>query len=619
MNTQLDPTIFDSLNARQLTPAQIAQSFIPPEGFFDLIKRNNNLLIGPRGSGKTTLLKMLQLPALNSWKHERASEVVNSIDYISVFIPTDRAWEKQWALIDDLNVNININSQLKKAIFTTHTLRQMIDAFKFCTSDVFKKNYNLSKFHISLSKEDEVNLVKKLATVLSLNVEIPSLDYVMLKFKMRLSDIGVFINKNLYQVESVSVEKLEKFIYVEFMSSITMVIEILNTAMKKPEQKWALLFDELEIAPKDIRNELFDNLRSTDDQRVFFKLSISPYAEDLNLSKTTGSYAGHDYVPINLTYSHKENARPFCEALFKQMCRFYALENLTAVQVFGVSEFDKGNENRSREKSSYGKDSVLYERFTRLAKKDPSFLKYLINKNIDLENMDLLSENERASKIRKITNIVCLREVFLNDNGNIRTIKKTKIFTGIKTLFDITEGNPRLFIGIIGPLLKRYVRTKRPITDTEQAKIINISIDRFMALLRTIPAPENTTLKKSIGLIEVLDLIGKSFQEKILKEDFSPEPATSFIIDAQVPEEIKQLLGMAVNAGAIIYVHGSEETPLLDSMENKEFRLSHLLAPHYRLPMILNKSQKLSKILKFETQIIEPLKKGQVAFDFDES
>ncbi len=619
MNAQLDPTIFDSLNARQLTPAQIAQSFIPPEGFFDLIKRNNNLLIGPRGSGKTTLLKMLQLPALSTWKHDRSLEVSNAIDYISVFIPTDRAWEKQWALIDQLNINSSINKQLKKAIFTTHTLRQMIDSFKYCTSEDLKTNASLAKFYISLSKDQEVALVKNLAHVLSLKVEIPSLDYVILQLKMRLSDIGVFINKNLYRIESVSITELEKFIYVEFMNAITILIEILNTAMKRADQKWALLFDELEIAPKDIRNELFDNLRSTDDQRVFFKLSISPYAEDLDLSKTTGSYAGHDYVPINLTYSRKENARPFCEALFKQMCRFYKLEDLTPSQVFGISEFDKGNEDKSREKSSYGKDSILYQRFKRLAKKDPSFVDYLTKKNVDIENMDKLTENERASKIRKITNVVCLREIFLNDVGNIRTIKKTKIFTGVKTLFDITEGNPRLFLGLIGPLLKRFVRTKRQISSIEQAKIINIAIDRFMALLRTIPTTEQTVSKKPIGLIEILDLIGKSFQSKILKEDFFPEPITSFIIDEQVPEEIKKLLGMAVNAGAIIYVHESEETPLLDSMENKEFRLSHLLAPYYRLPMIINKSQKLSRILNIETQIIEPLKKGQITFDFDKS
>jgi len=616
MNTYLDPTIFDSLNARQLTPSQIAQSFIPPEGFFDLIKRNNNLLIGPRGSGKTTLLKMLQLPALHEWKHEQALDVIKSIDYVSAFIPTDRAWEKQWALIDNLNVSINIQTQLKKSIFTIHTIRQIIDAFKFCISDTLAKNSDLEKFYVLLSTEEEVEIAKKLASALSLTIEIPSLDYVMFQLRKRLANIGSFINKNLYQANVLSIEEVEHFIFLDFMQAITLVIEVLNNALGKPEQKWALLFDELEIAPKDIRDELFTNLRSTDDQRILFKLSISPYAEDLNLSTPTGSFAGHDYVPINLTYAKKERALPFCIALFEQMCRFYKIEKTTPIQVFGISEFDKGNENKSKEHSAYGKNSVLYERFSRLAKKDPSFESYLLKKEIDIDKMDLMSENDRASKIRKITNIVCIRETFLNEQGNIRTIKKSKIFTGIKTLFDITEGNPRLFLGIIGPLLKKYADKKKPISDIEQAKIINIAIDRFRALLKTIPAPENTILKNGTGLVELLDQIGNVFQHKILKEEFSPEPVTSFIIDDLIPEELKELLGMAVNAGAIIYVHAAEETPLLDTLYNKEFRLSYLLAPYYRLPMILNKSQKLSKILNIESKSNDAPFKGQTVFDF---
>lgn len=255
MNTYLDPTIFDSLNARQLTPSQIAQSFIPPEGFFDLIKRNNNLLIGPRGSGKTTLLKMLQLPALHEWKHEQALDVIKSIDYVSAFIPTDRAWEKQWALIDNLNVSINIQTQLKKSIFTIHTIRQIIDAFKFCISDTLAKNSDLEKFYVLLSTEEEVEIAKKLASALSLTIEIPSLDYVMFQLRKRLANIGSFINKNLYQANVLSIEEVEHFIFLDFMQAITLVIEVLNNALGKPEQKWALLFDELEIAPKDIRDE----------------------------------------------------------------------------------------------------------------------------------------------------------------------------------------------------------------------------------------------------------------------------------------------------------------------------------------------------------------------------
>lgn len=617
MRMNLDPTIFDSLNARQLTPFQIAQSFIPPEGFFELVKRNSNILIGPRGSGKTTLLKMLQLPALLTWQHERSDEITQNIDYISAFVSTDRAWESQWLMINNLQVHPNIQTHIKKAIFTAHTLRQVIEAFKFCTTDYLLEHPNLSKFHIHLSKQEEAILVKEIADFLLLKVDIPSFDFVMLQLKKRLSIIGEFIYKNLHKVEVIDEKEIETFIYFDFMHSITTVIEILNSSFADKNQKWALLFDELEIAPADIRKELFNFLRSTDDQRIIFKLSISPYAQDLNLSNTSGSYAGHDYVPINLTYSRKERARPFCEGLFNQMCRFYGLEHLSAGKVFGISEFDRGNEEKAKEQSAYGVNSALYCRFKSLAEKDKSFRNYLERKNINLEQMESMTEKERASKVRKVTNLVCIRDTFLNEKQGIRSVKKTKLYTGFKTLFDITEGNPRLFLAIVGPLLKKYVHTGRPISESDQADIVTIAIDRFRALLSTIPAPDGYPQKMGASLISLIDYIGESFQKNILREDFNADPATSFTVDNNTHEKIKELLGMALNAGAIIYIHESEETPLLDSLTGKKFRLSHLLAPYFRLPLIVNKSQNLSTILGLasESEIQSP--KGQGSFTFD--
>ncbi|KHG33181.1 hypothetical protein [Sulfurospirillum sp. MES] len=603
-HNNFDSTIFDSLNARHLTSSQIAKLFIPPEAFFDLLKRNNNLLIGPRGSGKTTLLKMLQLTALKEWKHSKAEQTKKSIDYISAFIPTDKAWETQWSLIDSLCASSTLKVQLKKSIFTTHTIRQMVEAFQYCTSDELFEDPILKKFYINLSKEQEIELTKRLASALSLTIEIPSLDYIMFQLRKRLSDIGVFLNKNRNCALADTLNNdadLSKYVFFDFIPTIALVIEVLNSTFVDKNQKWALLFDELEIAPREIRNELFENLRSTGDQRIIFKLSISPYAEDLNLSEPTGSYAGHDYVPINLTYAKKEKAMPFCLALFQQICRIYKIDHMSPEEIFGTSIFDQGNENKKNTTiPAYSKDSLQYERFSRLANKDPSFNYYLKAKNIDIENMDKMPENERASKVRKITNIVCIRDIFLQEKGHIRTIKKTKIYTGFKTIFYLTEGNPRLFLSLVGTLLKKYSQTKKMVTASEQADAIDIAIDRFLALLKTIPPVPGHTLansNKDCSLINLLDIIGTTFQNSVLKEKFVAEPITSFIIDDMVSEEVKTLLGLAVNAGVIIYVHQAEETPLLDSLANKEFRLNYLLAPYFRLPMILNKKQKLSVIL----------------------
>ena len=94
MNSPLS-TVFEAFNARNLSPTQVAKTFIPPAQFAELCGRSHCVVVGPRGSGKTTLLKMLQLPALAAWQHEEADKYTASIDFTGVFVAADISWGKQ--------------------------------------------------------------------------------------------------------------------------------------------------------------------------------------------------------------------------------------------------------------------------------------------------------------------------------------------------------------------------------------------------------------------------------------------------------------------------------------------------------------------------------------------
>jgi hypothetical protein len=89
------PSVFESFNARALSPESVARTFIPSEKFAELAARCHSIVIGPRGSGKTSLLKMLQTTALETWNHEEAGEYRSRIDYTGVFIATDISWKEQ--------------------------------------------------------------------------------------------------------------------------------------------------------------------------------------------------------------------------------------------------------------------------------------------------------------------------------------------------------------------------------------------------------------------------------------------------------------------------------------------------------------------------------------------
>src|ERR1700720_26306 len=94
MSAEAKPPL-DSINARALSPVQVAQTFVPSSHFTALCRRRHTIILGPRGSGKTTLLKMLQPQALANWKHEDAAKMKNQIDFTGIFVATDIGWSAQ--------------------------------------------------------------------------------------------------------------------------------------------------------------------------------------------------------------------------------------------------------------------------------------------------------------------------------------------------------------------------------------------------------------------------------------------------------------------------------------------------------------------------------------------
>ena len=371
MQSYKDPTIFESLNARQLTPVQVAQTFLPPDFFQSLAERNHHTLIGPRGSGKTTLLKMLMLPALMAWKHPMANEMIQKIDFVSVFIPTDIAWKEQWAIVDNLGVDANRKELIKNAIFTAHTLRSMIESLKYRLDEKLLTREGLKRFYVNLPIEKEAELVRIISKKFSLDADIPSIDYLELQFRNRISIVRELINKSFGKTELPTDNKYD-FIYSGFMESISLLIDFLNLYTES-DVKWALLFDELEIAPKEIRQKLMTLLRSAD-ERVLFKLSLSPYAEEFKYFSDPISPSEHnDFKPINLWYPTQNSMREFNSRLFDQIVNSLGLENTSAESVFGPSVFVE----ESGAKSSYAKGTQLQKRYQDLAKIDPSFRNYL--------------------------------------------------------------------------------------------------------------------------------------------------------------------------------------------------------------------------------------------------
>ena len=59
--------LYESFNARNYTPSQVAETFIPNDDYESLWLNQHSVVLGPRGSGKTTLFKMLTVPGIYKW------------------------------------------------------------------------------------------------------------------------------------------------------------------------------------------------------------------------------------------------------------------------------------------------------------------------------------------------------------------------------------------------------------------------------------------------------------------------------------------------------------------------------------------------------------------------
>jgi hypothetical protein len=606
---QTTPTIFESFNARALEPAQVARTFVPSRHFEDLIKRRHTLVVGPRGSGKTTLLKMLQQPALEAWQHPSAEDYRSRIDFTGVFIPTDISWAVQLGSLGNGKLDPKTRQLISIATFTTHTLRSLVIAFQNRTAETAIHPFR----RIPLSTDQEARIVTEVAKAWHVHSIVPGLDAIKRALSHRLSQ--------LFELASIEVtlgpkgrdERLASFTYLHlhFLRAAAAAIEIFEDVAQTAGGKWALLYDELELAPRWIQEELAAALRSTD-ARFLFKLALNPFTQNDSLihldeepvqADRPTPVVGQDFDEIALWYVGKVQSFEFCTQLWDEMLNQRGLPLKPPEKVLGDSYF---RTNPGEWKEVYRPGSKVAQRFTELAGKDPSFAAYLDRKGVNPNHLDDLAENKKAATVRKIAPIVAVREFYRRPEiqntprGALRSRKTAVLYSGAESLFALTEGNPRWFIGIMDRLLdQQQAKSESRIPPPWQAEEARTAAERFQAMLATIPVPQSSSSMPRLGVLDTVEAVAEYFHEKIVRGPFKSDPPGTFYVDSQVNETILASLGRALNAGAIVYVpdRGPVILPSLADLRGKRFRISYLLAPLYGLPLRLGKPITLSTIL----------------------
>lgn len=604
---------YDGMNARALTPTEVGQGFVYASHFKRLVTTNHSIVVGPRGSGKTTLLKMLQLPALDVWHGKRADRIIADLNFIGVFIPTDLVWQAQIqgaTSIDEGSPYRNHLQSLGLAAFNAHVLMAGISSIRQRCE--LEPNSRLERFRFSLSPKSEKQLAVAIAECLNLDLQPASLKHLIRGIAGVVVDIGRARRRASRLGEIQMSRSIESVLDIDILQAIALAFGVAEDFTGAQPVRWALCFDELELCPDDIRLRILHLLRSTD-QRLLFKLTMSPCGSGTDVLDSPGkAQAGHDYELISLTHGRRFAMEAFARDLTTRLLRAQmdAQGDVDPVAVFGRSITAPGR-TTAMGREAYAKGSRQQLAIERLYLADRSFRAYLDGLNIDPDKLDEVPKARLHKLLRKTIHYVSIRDAYRRSDSGAAPRHQSYIpYAGVPLMYAMTEGNPRLVIGMVNAML---LANHGRVSASDQSVVYAEMISRQRSLYRTIGAPTGmsslalTSARSHIGTVTVirfLDVVGEYFRQELVDGDFSTDPPGTFLVDDASAGTFGRLIATAVNAGALIHVSNRESRVLASDgdLVGERFRLSYLLGAYHRLPLRLDRPVNLSTIVAFRRE-----------------
>lgn len=583
-----------TMNARRMTSREVAQTFVIPPQYEEITSLDHTFLIGPRGSGKTTLLRMLQGQALMQWQHRRAHVYRRRVSYSTIFLPADRLWDAQMTGLVETTPEAE---ELATAAFGLQMLSAFVETalYRTASADEYGESVHLPA---ALRHVDEVEFVHACASAWLLNVSVPSLLGLQTALDQRLASVSSLLERARREAVPSPI-----WVATDALANLRFGIRAFNRYSRQPEHRWALLLDEMELAPQRIHQALTRSLRGGD-PNLILKLSISPV--DLREEKHADPrdpVAGHDYAAVYLLHGSRPGTKRFTDGLVRRLLQDSDREYRPLPRLLGSSSIDEPPMNGTRDTYAVGPKQAL---IARMGQEDPSFKEYLDRNDVDPSRLDELTYLKRSSTIRRVLPLLVYRDSlieFKDGRPYHRPRRKNtdECFTGGDAVSTALEGNPRWIKTAFSRMILSYDLSSTPnIPRGAQYDSLHDLAKRFESLLSLLASGEGA------GEISVLGLVNR-IAEYFHAENTGPfrsDPPGSFVVGADVPEPLREALRAAIYAGAVIHLRSQGSPTLITNLVGERFRLAHLLS--YRklleLPLRTGKEVQLGKILAASKQ-----------------
>lgn len=595
-----DPTaaVFGHYNARSTAPEAVAARFVAPPQFWEIVTPGNTVLTGPRGSGKTTLLKMLQAPALEYWPDkEGAARARELATYSGVFVPADRSWSGQVSAVGG-ELPDQLRTDFGAACFTLHSLR----ALSACAAvRATPPECEHPHDRVALDRAAQEHIVRDIWRPWALDEPVGSFRGLQFALSELIGAIGNIARRSLRDRDAAKQLGEHPALDLDVVDAAVPFIERFNHAAEQEDHAWAFLVDEIEFLPPGIHQNILRSMRGRD-PRIVQKVSLAPYTLiSKELANPLGGWEGHDLRRVDLTFGEKEHGYPFSRQLVEQelaAARKRGRESVSADAEGQVATVEEEPAVSPEEffggpgffemppgATAYGQGSRNREAIERLAIKDRSFREWLAKHEIDPESLAELDEVGRASTVRKAITVILLRDEYLHSvRGRLqfRSRKQPRTYIGELSAYALCENNPRLLMALTYKLLE----SRDELDDSARVEAVNQAASDYDLHLRAIEVPE------FVGAVllprQLIRTIGDYFTSNLYAEDFDPEPPLSFEVgpkDFEIWPGLEPVLVQLAHYGAIVPI------------SEMRFRLAHMFAPLFKLPLRKGRPHSLGTIL----------------------
>jgi hypothetical protein len=562
---------------------------------------------------------MLQPKALAAWNGEEAERARRDIHYWGVFTPADINWKIQ---VDRKAESLGRQGadEFVNAVFLSHFREAFVACILQLTRDRPRTDHGDSSTRAEMSKATEIEFCVELANAWKLSLGIPSLDGLKVALVDELTQPG---RTRSYSEFTPYMKRLVGMNLIDVAREISTHFVAANGLY---DARWALCFDELEIAPTSIQEDLFQYLRSTD-QNLVFKLAISPSNDASGLLNSVGSAsANNDCDAIPLWFVDQKEREMFCERLWHKLASGTPAEHYAPHVLLQRSRLQYANIEISHGPRRYQGAHSWRNEFISLERKDHSFAEYLRKNEVKSDALELTPRSKMNSVVRKIAPLVGFRNsYFVDQRGEspAHAVRKPlkrpppDVFSGWEAICAATEGNPRWFSGIASRLILKWRQSLsgKELTREQQAHELETSAKKFLAWINAIPVDVAGDGSLQLSVSDLIAALAKYFEQSVIGRTFTADPVLSFLVDEATPESIQRLVIAALNIGAVVISDDEDVNLIGASPVGRNFRLVHLLAPVLSLPMRKGKSRLLSTIL---TKRLGPLEQYDVSVSRNE-